>query len=344
MDESAIKVSILIKALNEESRIAACLASVFRALAETNVEAEVIVADALSNDHTAEIARSNGARVVQLRSVEDRGCGSGVQLGYQASRGEFAMFLDADMELEPGFLTAALAAMATEARLAGVAGQLIDTAENNWFDRKRVREGRRTQDAVVPSLGGGGLFRREAIEACGGYAGNRNLHAFEEAELGLRLGSGGWYLKRLALPGVRHTGHCESSLGLIRRYWRARRMDAVGVMVRVALGKPWLRSVLGMFVRPIAVVLFWCVLLPAAVIGASWLAVALLASVALAVAVLAWKKRSLRDAGISLVLWHIVAVGLVRGLFGGPLKSATAPIGCRDLTVSERVVDSMINH
>lgn len=325
--DSGIGLSVVIKALNEESRIEACLASVFKALAVAPVRAEVVVADALSTDRTPEIARTMGARVVQLRSVVDRGCGTGVQLGYQASRGDLVMFLDADMELDPDFLPAALAALRNDARLAGVAGQLIDAAENNWFDRKRVRDVRNAEDAVVSSLGGGGLFRRNAIEACGGYAGNRNLLAFEEAELGMRLYAGGWHLKRLAVPGVVHTGHRGSSVELIRRYWRAGRMEAAGVLLRAAVGKPWLPDVLRLFIHPLAVITFWCALVLAVAISSRWLGFALFAGALIVASALMLKKRSLRDSAISLMLWHVAAAGLIVGLFRGRLKPVTAPIG-----------------
>lgn len=319
-------LSVLIKALNEESRIGACIDSVQRALSEVAVSAEIVVADALSADATGAIAMARGARVVTLRDMHDRGCGSGMQLGYQASRGELVMFMDADMELEPGFLGTAIEALARNERLAGVAGQLIDTADNNWFDRKRIQDGRASSDCLVRSLGGGGLYRRSAIEVCGGYAGNRNLKAFEEAELGLRLRNGGWQLLRLAVPGVRHTGYTESSLGLIRRYWSARRMDAAGVLLRSSVYAPWCREVLRMFAHPLAVMAFWCAtILCVFVFGADSFVVSG-ASAAFVFLLLAIKKRNLQDAAISVLLWHIAAVGLIRGFIVGPARDPLEPI------------------
>ena len=311
-----MKLSILIKTLNEEARIAKCLNSVRDACAHLSEhDVEVIVADSLSSDRTVEIAAQLGAKVVQLNRTGDRGCGAGVQLGYQHSSGEFVMLLDADMQINPQFLPLALSEMETDPTLGGVAGLLEDTEVRNWFDRRRTQTKGAETAKNVEWLTGGGLFRRQAIEESGAYAGNRNLRAFEEAELGMRLNCRGWRLRRLACPGVQHTGHVASSLGLIRRDWVSGRMDSAGVLMRQALGKPWFWTAVRLFAHPIGVIGYWIGFFSAwyflSLKMAAGLAAAILVCVILALTV---RKRSLVDAVLSVLLWHLAAIGLARGL------------------------------
>ena len=70
-----MKLSIGIKALNEEADIAAAIES---ALAAAEPFAgEVVLADSGSTDRTIEIARSYPVRIVQLANIGERCCGAG---------------------------------------------------------------------------------------------------------------------------------------------------------------------------------------------------------------------------------------------------------------------------
>ena len=83
---------------------------------------EILVADSLSSDQTVTVAAAFPVKIVQLANAKDRGCGSGVQLGYQYAQGEFVYLLDGDMELQRGFLLQALGLLERDDRLAGVWG------------------------------------------------------------------------------------------------------------------------------------------------------------------------------------------------------------------------------
>lgn len=230
-------ISILVKALNEERRIEACLRA---AVAEAQaLDAEVIMVDSLSTDRTVELAQRFPVRIVQFESIGDRSCAAAVQLGYQFARSEFVYVLDADMVLQPGFLARALEHMRADPGLAGVGGKLIDERVSTASDlRRRVAAARLTVDTEVSELGGGGLYRAAAV-AQTGYLAHRGLAAFEEAELGARLRSAGWRLLKLAEPAVVHEGHAESNWQMLRRLWRNQRAQASGAVLRAALGQPW---------------------------------------------------------------------------------------------------------
>src|SRR3954447_27009383 len=89
------ELSVVIKALNEAEKIAACLRSVLAATDAATTE--IIVADSLSDDATVEVASQFPVKVVQLARRADRGCGSAAQLGFQYARGKRLLLLDGDM-------------------------------------------------------------------------------------------------------------------------------------------------------------------------------------------------------------------------------------------------------
>ena len=75
---------------------------------------------------------------------------------------------------------------------AGVTGHV---EEMNQTSLEYVRRGRRISPenriGSIDRMNGGGLYRRKAIEQVG-YLSDRNLHGYEEFDLGVRLRAQGW--------------------------------------------------------------------------------------------------------------------------------------------------------
>src|SRR5579872_7178143 len=90
-------------------------ASIDSALAQTYPNVEVIVVDDGSSDGSRETVESYGGRIVAILKANG-GHGSALNAGFEASRGEIVMFLDADDELLPD-----TAAQVVEAWRPGVA-------------------------------------------------------------------------------------------------------------------------------------------------------------------------------------------------------------------------------
>ncbi len=97
MSKQAPDVSVVMPCLNEEATIAKCVQEAWQALEEAGVRGEVIVADNGSTDQSAEIARAEGARVVE---VEHLGYGSALRAGLTESHAPLLVFLDADMSYD----------------------------------------------------------------------------------------------------------------------------------------------------------------------------------------------------------------------------------------------------
>jgi glycosyltransferase involved in cell wall biosynthesis len=313
------RVSVIIKALNEEKRIVAAVESALAAVQA--VGGEVVLADSCSSDATVALASGYPIRIVQLAHTGERCCGVGPQLGYQHSGGEFVYILDGDMEMLPGFLPHALAFMEAHPEVAGVGGQVVEMNTSSLEYLARAERGQgHMQAGAVDRLDMGGLYRRSAIEKTG-YFSDRNLHSYEEFDLAVRLRAKGWTLWRIATNSVQHHGHDAPPYQLLLRRWRSGYICGLGEVVRGALGEPHLGLVITS-VRElrlyVAVLMWWLALLASWAIPMPWVAhlALFLATIAAPFLVMAWRKRSAGKAVFSVVSWCFNAAGLVRGLLG----------------------------
>jgi glycosyltransferase involved in cell wall biosynthesis len=322
-------LSVVIKALNEAEKIEACLRSVIAATDPATTE--IIVADSLSDDATVAVASRFPVKVVQLTRIADRGCGSAAQLGFQYARGERILLLDGDMELDPDFLPAANAALDADPKLAGVAGMVIDRVMTLEFRRRNQKHSPSNQPGMLDHLNGGGLFRMEAIQPFGFFT-DRNLHAFEELDLGLRLTAAGWRLRRLDQPSVYHYGHSTSAFPLLLNRWKTRYLHGHGELLRSKWGTDlWWRSFMGARLS-FAVILWWAILLAllagaffSSEIYAAAFAIALIAPVLLQCV----RKRNVVMGLYSIALINFHAAGLLAGI----LRSRVDPRQRIDSTV-----------
>ncbi len=314
------RVSVIIKALNEESRIAAAIESALTAV--SSLTGEVILADSGSSDRTLAIASTYPIRIVQLLDPHERSCGIGPQLGFQHSQGEYLYLMDGDMQLQAGFLPQALSFLAQHPEVAGVGGGLLECNQASLEYRERTLRMTHSEAHRLPGpvdrLDGGALYRRRAIAEVG-YLSDRNLHSYEEFDLAARLRAQGWKLWRLPVDAVSHHGHTAPALRLMWRRWRSGYACGTGELLRAAFGQPWWRLVLRDLreLRLYAAVLAgWIVLACAALVPGPWLQrVSLVLGLMLVpVAGMAARKRSLRRAAYAVLSWNVHAAGLLRGL------------------------------
>jgi len=273
----------------------------------------VILADSLSTDRTVEIARLLPIQIVQLKQPGDRRCGAAAQLGYQFARGAFILLVDADMELQRGFVAAALAELAADPRLAAVGGQQIEMSESLEY-QERQRRGRRTPGPAL-SIGGSAMYRASAVREAG-YFMNRNLHCAEEFELAARLRARGWRLRMLACDAFRHHGHTDPAIGLLFRRWRTRFFTGYGAMLRGAWRKPHFADAVRVCAIPLATVGWWMLLavLAAASVFDRRIGLVLMTVAVMPLAALVIRKRSLSRALHALTLWQFHAAALLQGL------------------------------
>jgi glycosyltransferase involved in cell wall biosynthesis len=92
-DPARVELTILMPCLNEAETLATCVRKASAFLARNSIVGEVVVADNGSTDGSQEIARSCGARVVDVPS---RGYGAALFQGSVAARGAYVIMGDSD--------------------------------------------------------------------------------------------------------------------------------------------------------------------------------------------------------------------------------------------------------
>ena len=92
-------ISFVVPAYNAERTLAATISS---ALAQEDVDVEVVVVDDGSQDRTAEVAEAFGPRVRVLRNETNRGLGRTRSRAMANARGRWVSVLDADDTVAPG--------------------------------------------------------------------------------------------------------------------------------------------------------------------------------------------------------------------------------------------------
>ncbi|WP_263366703.1 glycosyltransferase family 2 protein [Edaphobacter bradus] len=103
---SDLTVTILMPCLNEAETLAFCVRQAVAALRDNNVDGEVLIADNGSTDGSQQIARSEGARVID---VPIRGYGAALMTGIANARGKYVLMADADASYDFGHLPRFLA-------------------------------------------------------------------------------------------------------------------------------------------------------------------------------------------------------------------------------------------
>ena len=326
-------VSVIIKTLNEERRIAEAIGSALAAL--PTGAGEVIVADSGSTDRTVEIASRYPVKVVQLTAPARPSCGVGPQLGFQYSQFEYVCLIDGDMLLDPTFLREAQVFLDAHEKVAGVTGHVVEAAVDNLeFAGRVARKSPEKRVGAIDRMNGGGLYRRAALNDIG-YFSDRNLHSFEEFDLGVRLRDRGWGLHRLDRSFVVHYGHTINSYRLLLRRWQTKYLFGMGELLRGAIGKPYWRKILEELpeLKLWAAVYIWWIAIIASLIGGpdklAALAAAVL-SVAAIAGLMGWRRKSMALGLYAVVAWWFHAAALPVG-FLRPRRSPADWIESRQL-------------
>jgi hypothetical protein len=104
---SDLEITILMPCLNEALTVSTCVSKALSFLEQTGIQGEVLIADNGSTDGSQDLARSAGARVVD---VSTKGYGAALIGGIRAARGRFVIMGDADDSYEftrlDGFVSA----------------------------------------------------------------------------------------------------------------------------------------------------------------------------------------------------------------------------------------------
>lgn len=192
-------------------------------------------ASAHAVEEAVDEARRGGVEVALLRRpTRDGGKAGNLQHGLGLARGELLVILDADTIAPPGFLRGLVAALEEDGRAVMAQGaQRFDNADHGPLQRSQALmvEGLVQVEQAIRSARGqplhfngtGGVWRREVVEALGGWRG-----VCEDFDLSLRAWLAGHrMLHRVDLPFRSELAWTMADLRRQQRRWTAGKAAAV---------------------------------------------------------------------------------------------------------------------
>ena len=219
-------ISFVIPVRDDAVRLRACLRSIAVGT-PTGTEVEVVVADNGSRDDSVRTALAAGAQVIVLPQAR---LGELRNRAAATAQGSILAFVDADHEIAPGWIGAAIEALSQDR--VGAAGAPCHppspaTWVQRWYDR--LRRHPRAQEPTEWLGSGNMAVRREAFDEAGGF--DTTLDTCEDVDLCRKLRAAGWRL--LADERMRNVHHGDPrSLRQVffGELWRGR--DNVRVSLR----------------------------------------------------------------------------------------------------------------
>jgi glycosyltransferase involved in cell wall biosynthesis len=172
MDEPL--VSIVIPTRNSEKTLPLCLESIRR---QTYRNIEVIVVDNFSADSTVEMAKSYGAKVIQVRGERTKA----KNVGLRHAKGKYVLFIDSDMELTPTVVEDCVRLAESNPNIGSRIIPERSVGNNYWA---KVRDFERSFYAGTP-IESPRFFRRDLALKAGGF--DVDIVFYEEATLPYKI-------------------------------------------------------------------------------------------------------------------------------------------------------------
>jgi len=318
-------ISAVVVARNEAATLRICLAAARRAL-DAQGGGEILLVDSASTDSTTRVGIASGCRVITVQRAA-RICPSAMRrIGASRTESRYVLFLDGDCELESAFLPAALDAMEGDPSLGVVAGrrrdfyrtgQALHPAKADYYSGQGA-----TDPRSLPAYGGCALYRRRALDEAGSF--DPFLRAKEEEDLAQRIRAAGYRIEVLPVPMIKHMTVPRESFRRLLRSLRHGFYLGRGQAARQFLSRGEVRAAF----RGIDRVLFTLshlalglVCLWAGYRGTWWPIFTWLGLSLSALAIFAWRTRSLPRVAFYCTEWMVQGVCLLLGLLA-PRRSA----------------------
>ncbi|TSC88410.1 MAG: beta-1,3-galactosyltransferase [Microgenomates group bacterium Gr01-1014_16] len=240
-------VSVIIPTRNEAQVIAKNLQAIKN---QTYPSCEVIVVDDGSTDATAEIARKF-TKFVYLRSHAERSVQR--NFGAKKSKGEYLLFLDADMQATPSAITDCVNLITANSAIGAIAIPEQPVAVNYW-EKVKAFERSFYSDFGDPDTDAARFFSKKLFEKAGGY--DETITGPEDWDLPETIVKMGYQIGRVS-SRINHYERIPSLSKLIKkkyyyglsshRYFKKHRLPIVGpktiYFLRPIFYKNWRRLV-----------------------------------------------------------------------------------------------------
>lgn len=210
-------VSVVIIGKNEELNIVRCINSIKNIVNYQLFILEIIYIDGGSKDKTIFNINSthNDVKIYKIEDEEVKTAAKGRHLGALLSKGEYILFLDADMEIHKLFVNKILEVANKRSDFIGGIGIRNDIYLNEGVQMYEVNNVYNTHIEKKCNHFGGALFiRKNFLLEVGNYG--SCIIANEEAELDSRIKKRGMYIKEYPFEMINHYIHQEDNKKSLR--------------------------------------------------------------------------------------------------------------------------------
>lgn len=132
-----LDLSVIIVSWNVADLLAACLESVYGGLDRSALEAEIIVVDSASGDHSVAMLGDRFPSVQLLACSDNIGFARANNLGLQRARGRFILLLNPDTEVLGGALRRMVEELETNTRVGAVGPHTLNSDGTTQSTRRR---------------------------------------------------------------------------------------------------------------------------------------------------------------------------------------------------------------
>ena len=167
-------VSVIVPTLNSSKTIGKCLESIVE---QTYKKIEIFVIDRFSSDNTTEIASKFNANILLVDHERNRA----KNLAISKSKGEFLLFIDSDMILQPRVIEECIAICSGDDKIAGVIIPEHSIGSGFWV---KVRDFEKSLYAGS-EMESARFFRKKFVITVGGF--DEDIIFFEESTLPERI-------------------------------------------------------------------------------------------------------------------------------------------------------------
>lgn len=191
-----------------------------RCLSPLESLASVVVVDDASTDAGLQMLREGFPQVRVIAREKNGGFSAAVNDGIKATKGDFVLLLNNDVEVTPGFLTPIMTLFEDESVFA-VSPRILLPSRGNMDEAAKTgfwhhgmfytdqRQGVADVTPILYATGAAAVYRRSMLQSLGGFDEAYSPFYWEDADLGYRAWKRGW--KTLYQPAsLVHHGHSES--------------------------------------------------------------------------------------------------------------------------------------
>lgn len=193
-----MEVSIVITCYNQEKYISRAIRSCLNQNFPKN-EFEVVVVDDGSNDHSPEIIRDFGEKIVFIQNTKNMGLPASRNLGIRRALGRYVVSVDGDDYVLKELITIEALHLTLNAHWGGVSCDYVLISDEGLHLRRI--------SGIRDPIACGVMFRKDAMIEAGLY--DEKMRANEEKDFRLRFMKSS-YIGHVELPMYRYRKHADN--------------------------------------------------------------------------------------------------------------------------------------